>query len=337
MAKMTIEEVAAVAGCSPATVSRALNSPQKVRPATRERVMRAIREHNYVYNATAGDLSRKRGGSVIGVMVPSIRANLFQSSINALHEVAQDNGFSIILGNSRYDPDTERLLLHRFQERRVAGVLLTGFSRGLEGAVAHLAACSIPSVVMWEKLDGADQSYVGFDNFKAAHSVADYLARLGHRRIGLIIGPYSRVGRVRRRYDGYLAALADHGLPHDPALVVEKEPDFPDGMEAMARLMALPDRPTAVFAASDILAAGALAGAGQAGLRVPEDVSVAGFDDMDLAAYLSPPLTTVRVPAFEIGRKAGEFLLEMIRLQSLEPRQHCFETSLVVRGSCREA
>jgi DNA-binding LacI/PurR family transcriptional regulator len=332
---MTIQEVASIAGCSPATVSRALNSPHLLRSVTYDRVMAAIRDHDYVYNATAGDLSRKRG-SVIGVMVPSIRANLFQTSINAVQELAQDRGFSVIIGNSRYDPAMELQLLRQFRERRVAGVLLIGSGRNLDGALDDLAASSIPAVAMWDKTDGGRQSCVGFDNFEAARSMTDYLARLGHTRIGLIVGPYSRVGRVRRRYDGYLAALEAHGLDRDPALVVEREPDFPDGLEAMARLMALPDRPTAVFAASDSLAAGAMAGARRAGLEVPGDVSVAGFDDMDLAAYLYPPLTTVRVPAFDIGRTAADFLLDMIERGCLKPRRRCFETSLVIRESCRE-
>ncbi|OGO39480.1 MAG: hypothetical protein A2147_07710 [Chloroflexi bacterium RBG_16_57_8] len=192
----------------------------------------------------------------------------------------------------------------------------------------------MPCLIMWEKLDDDLISYVGFDNFRASFMMTEYLVSLNHRRIGLICGPFSKVGRVRARMDGYRAALAAHAIPFDPDLVVEKEPTLVDGREAMRRLLAMPENPTAVFAASDILAIGALAGVKDKGMRVPEHVSLAGFDDIDFAAYCSPPLTTVRVPSREIGQLAVKVLIEMMKDGPIPARQYCLDTDLVVRSSC---
>jgi DNA-binding LacI/PurR family transcriptional regulator len=166
--------------------------------------------------------------------------------------------------------------------------------------------------------------------------MTEYLIGLGHRRIGLIAGPYSKVGRVRKRLDGYWAALEKNDIPFDPQLVIEKEPTLIDGKDAMQRLLLFPERPTAVFAASDVLAIGALAAIREKGLRVPDDISLAGFDDIDFAAFCDPPLTTMRVPANEIGQKAVTVLMDLMENGITPVRQCCLDTDLIIRSSCRE-
>jgi DNA-binding LacI/PurR family transcriptional regulator len=175
---------------------------------------------------------------------------------------------------------------------------------------------------------------VGFNNFTADYSVTEYLIHLKHERIGLILGPYTKVRRAKRRLEGHQAALSDHGLKFDPRMVIEKHPTLQEGKEAMQKLLSMRHPPTAVFAASDMLALGALAAAREKGFRVPEDVSVAGFDDIDFAAFSDPPLTTVRVPASRMGEVAVEVLMEMIEGNSEEVRQISLGTELIVRGSC---
>jgi DNA-binding LacI/PurR family transcriptional regulator len=239
-------------------------------------------------------------------------------------------------GSSKYDSETESALISRFLERRLAGIILTGFVKGQQALIKRLAQNGMPCVVIWDKLDDPELSYVGFDNFKATHSITEYLVSLKHRRIGLIIGPYTKVDRVRKRLEGFLAALKDHGIPHQPAMIIEKEPTLIDGKEAMTRLMSMPDRPTAVLAASDTLAIGAMAAARDMGLDIPQDVSVAGFDDIDIAAYSNPPLTTVRVPAYEIGRLAVKVILDMAKTGDLQAQHYCLDTSLIIRKSCRK-
>ena len=335
MAKITMAEISKMAGVSMATVSRTIHSPHLVRKNTLERVNQVMEKVNYVYHATAGDLSRKRS-SIIGVIIPTAKSLVFSSTLQAIQEAAQQNNFSLVAGSSKYDIDTELSLLKQFKERRMAGIILTGFVVGHQDLIKELVKGGMPCVVIWDKLDDSDLSYVGFDNFKATYRITEYLISLKHRHIGLIVGPYTKVERVNKRLEGFKAALKDYGLSYDPALVIEKEPTLVDGKEAMCRLLTTPERPTAVLAASDTLAVGALAAARDMRLRVPEDISLAGFDDIEVAAYCNPPLTTVNVPAYEIGQIAFKILLNMINDKSRHVEQYCLDTSVIVRGSCRE-
>jgi len=334
MAKITMEEISKMAGVSLATVSRTIHSPHLVRKETRERINRVMEKVNYVYHATAGDLSRKRS-SIIGVIIPTAKSLVFSTTLFAIQETAQQNNFSLITGSSKYDIESELRLLQQFKERRLAGIILTGFVFGQKDLVKELVKGGMPCVVIWDKLDDSDLSFVGFDNFKATYKITEYLISLKHKIIGLIVGPYTKVERVKKRLEGFKTALKDHGLAFDPSLVIEKEPTLVDGKEAMSRLLSLTVKPTAVLAASDTLALGALAAARDMGVRVPEDISLAGFDDIEVAGYCNPPLTTVRVPAYEIGQIAFKILLDLIETNGSQVQQYCLDTSLIIRGSCR--
>ena len=336
MAKITMEEISRLAGVSLATVSRSIHSPHLVKNETREKINRVMTNADYIYNATAGDLSRKRS-SILGVIIPTAKSQIFSTSLLAIQEMAQLNNYALITASSMYDSETESNLIQQYMERQVAGIILTGFVIGQKDLVKELAGRGMPCVIIWDKLDDPELSYVGFDNFKATYEASRYLIELRHRRIGLIVGPYTKVERVRKRLEGFKAALQDHGLAFNPEMVIEKEPTLIDGKEAMDKLMSLPDRPTAVLAASDTLAVGAMAAARDLGLGIPEDVSIVGFDDIDVAAYCNPPLTTVRVPAYEIGKIAVEIILNMTRnFNEYRVQQFCLDTNLVIRSSCRK-
>ncbi len=334
MVKITMAEISKIAGVSLATVSRTIHSPHLVRKETRDRINGVMKKVNYVYHATAGDLSRKRS-SIIGVIIPTAKSLVFSTTLFAIQETAQQNNFSLITGSSKYDIETELRLLQQFKERRLAGIILTGFAFGQKDLVKELVKGGMPCVVIWDKVDDPDLSYVGFDNFKATFKITEYLISLKHKRLGLIVGPYTKVERVKKRLEGFKAALKEYGIAYDPSLVIEKEPTLIDGKEAMSRLLSLTDRPTAVLAASDTLALGALAAARDMGVRVPEDISLAGFDDIEVAGYCNPPLTTVRVPAYEIGQIAFKILLDMVNTHSNQAQQYCLDTSLIIRSSCR--
>jgi DNA-binding LacI/PurR family transcriptional regulator len=333
--KITMEEISKMAGVSLATVSRTIHSPHLVRKETRERINHVMEKVNYVYHATAGDLSRKRS-SIIGVIIPTAKSLVFSTTLFAIQETAQQNNYSLITGSSKYDIETELKLLQQFKERRLAGIILTGFVIGQKDLVKELVKGGMPCVVIWDKLDDSDLSYVGFDNFKATYAITEYLISLRHKRIGLIVGPYTKVERVKKRLEGFKAALKDYGITYDPSLVIEKEPTLIDGKEAMSRLLSLSVRPTAVLAASDTLAVGALSAARDMGLRSPKDISLAGFDDIDVAGYCNPPLTTVRVPAYQIGQIAFKILIDMVNARSSQVQQYCLDTSLIIRESCRK-
>jgi DNA-binding LacI/PurR family transcriptional regulator len=332
---MTMRDVARMAGISKATVSRTIHAPHLVRPETRERVMKIIEKNGYVYDAVAGDLSRKQT-SVLGLVIPTIRSSIFAMSTIGIQEAAQAEGFAVLIANSGYDPAAEAEMIRLLQQRRVAGVILTGLEPALKPVLQEVTDRGVPCVVTWQSAAEENVSSVGFDNFKAAYQATDYLLSLKHRRVGLICGPKKQVVRVQQRHDGYREALEGRGLPYDPILVVEREYSLIEGKETMRRLLTLPEPPTAVFAASDVLAMGALAGAREQGVRVPEDVSVVGFDDIDFAAYCNPPLTTVRVPAYEMGQMAVRVLVNLIQGRETSPQRYLLDTDLIVRGSCRE-
>ncbi|MCP4756567.1 MAG: LacI family transcriptional regulator [Proteobacteria bacterium] len=333
MRKKTINDIAELAGVSKATVSRSLHSPHLVKAGTRDRIKRVMESQDYVYDAVAGDLSRRKT-SVLGLIIPTIKNSIFSNTVYGIQQKAEEYGYTTIIGNSDYDEASETRLIRLFQQRRMAGLIVTGLSHETKDRIETLVQSGIPSVVTWETLNSDKISYAGFDNYKAAYSMTSYLLRLRHRRIGLLIGPYSRVNRAQQRLEGYKSALRDGGIPFDPGLVLEREYTLVDGKEGMRALLNLSDPPTAVFAASDVLAMGALAAVKEKGLTVPGDVSLAGFDDIDFAAYLDPPLTTVKIPAFEMGQLAVKALIKMIDKGPEQVRQYCLETDLIVRKSC---
>lgn len=329
--KLNMREVARRAGVSVATVSRALRSPEHVAPRTLERVLKAAEEAGYVYNATASDILRGRS-TVVGLIVPTSSSTLFGETIHGVQDVTGEHGFSVIQGTSRYDEDREERLIDTLLERRVHALILTGVTFRNEERIRAIAADQWTRiVVIWEKPRVEfGISYVGIDNRGAAERMTNHLIELGHRRIGLIVGPYSRTARVRHRLEGYRDALERAGIAFDPELVTERRPDLLEGRAAMDSLLDLEDRPTAVFAASDLLAIGALKAAKLRGLSVPKDISIAGFDDMNFGAYQDPPITTVRVDAYKIGQLAAQIALEPI---GTPERSYCLDTDLVIRGS----
>jgi len=334
MAHLSMQDIASLIGVSKSTVSRVVHSPHLVKPGTRRRIEQAMAEHNYVYNVHAADFSKRRT-SMLGLIIPTVRSSIYAEEIHGIQEQVHESGLALIIGHDGYSIDKELNLLHLFSQRRLAGTILTGIKPQTIAAVRQAQGNGMPCGVTWETVPEEDISYVGFDNFEAARRVTQYLISLGHERIGLIMGPCSRVQRVKQRFAGYRAALDGHDLGFDPALAIEREePSRLEGKAAMATLLSLADPPTAVFAASDVLALGALAAVNERRLRVPEDISLAGFDDIDFAAYCDPPLTTVRVPAREMGRLSVRVLGEMIGEGGTAPRRYCLDTDLVVRRSC---
>lgn len=329
--KLNMREVAQKANVSLATVSRAMHSPDKVSASTVERVRKATEELGYVYNATAGDILRGRS-TVLGVLVPTASNALFGETLHGIQTMTVGGGYSVLQAATHYDADGEEALIESLLQRRVHALILTGVTYGLEERVEQLAReARVRIVVVWE-LPKPDMtaSYVGFDNMEAARRMTEYLIELGHRRIGLIVGPFSKIARARHRLEGYRIALERAGIPFDADIVKERSPGLLEGREAMDRLMRNEDRPTAVFAASDLLAIGALKAARSMGLSVPGDVSVAGFDDMEVASYQDPPLTTIRVDAYKIGQIAAQTAMEPLGSPT---RNYCLDADLVIRGS----
>lgn len=335
MSRITMKELAELAGVSSATVSRTFQAPNKVRKERREKILNLAEQYGYVYNANAADLSRNIS-DIIGVLVPTSNKSVFGETLTAIQEQAQNSNYSTIIGSTYYDKTREKQIIRQLQERRVAGIIFTGFTIGQERMISELIDKGIACVVIWEKIEIPNISYVGFDNFKAAYSAVDYLISLRHKRIGLLIGPYEKLGRTQKRFFGYKKALEDHGIEYDSSLVVSSEPDLLEGKQGMSHLLSLENPPTAVFAATDRLAIGGYAAIKEKKLRIPEDISVVGFDDVEFAAFCDPPLTTVRVPAKEMGTIAVKLISSLIETQNTRVKQYCLDSELIIRDSCSE-
>lgn len=331
MGKVTIIDVARLAGVSTATVSRAMHTPHVVRPATLERVRAVMRDCGYVYNATAGDFSRRKS-TVIGVLILSTTTKV-AASLSAAQQVATEQQFPLIVSSSGFDPRLERKHIEQFLQRGVAGVLVIGHMRENLPRIQALQQRGIACVFLWEVLPETNDSYVGFDNIQGQYTMVNHLIGEGHQRIGFICGINAGVDRISKRYVGYQKALRVNGLSLDENLIRSCTSTYANGKTAMQELMALPDPPRCVCCASDVLAAGAVAAVHEAGLSVPFDYSVAGFDNADLSAYLNPTLTTVDVPGDEMGRCGMEALLALIANEGHPPVQKELATSLILRAS----
>lgn len=322
-------DVAALAGVSLATVSRVLNSPALVQPATRERVRSAMARTGFVKNAIAGSLAARRSWT-IGVVVTTITNPILAESTRGIADVLEGRGYQLLIGSTDYSPQRETELVRTFLERQVDGLVLTGTTREAT-AERMLRASRRPFVTTWELDRRRGRACVSFDNQAASRSMTETLLALGHRRIGFVSGLTRHNDRAQARLSGYRAALAAAGVTENRGLVHEMPFSFENGRKAMAAFLGMDVRPTAVFFGSDILAIGALLECADRGVGVPGDVSIAGFDGLDLGAHVRPALTTVRVPTYQMGRLAAELLLELIA--GGQPRKRRLDTEIALRDS----
>lgn len=329
-----MKDVARESGVSLATVSRALRSPDLVNPDTMQRIKEAIQHTRYEYSKAIAP----NGATLptIGVIVPSTICFGFAETIMGIQEATLELGFAHIVGCTSYENQTESSLLDKFQKSRVSGLILTGFSLSNESLIREIVHSGVPTCVIWENSSDAEINYVGFDNFKAVYDLTIHLISLGHRHIGLLVGPFSKSDRPYRRLNGYRAALEEHNIVYDPRLVHEGEPTMEEGKKGMHRIMSQPDPPTAILAASDVLALGALRSSHQMGLRIPEDVSLVGMDNIPYSEYSIPPLTTAHVPAYEMGYKAVEVIAQSLNAKDPKVVRECLPSPIVLRESTQK-
>ena len=328
---VTISDIARSVGVSSATVSRVLNSPHIVKEETRIKVLRAMEDQGYIYNALAGGLTKKRTAT-IGLIIPTITNPIFAIATKEIQNTARKRGYSILLGSTEYSYDTEFEIVSLFHEKRVDGMIFMG-APGNNKSMEFMKKFKIPFVVTWEILEAKDVNFVAFDNIQSARQATDYLISLGHRRIAMITGPLTDTSRAYQRLEGYRQALAAHDLPRDESLIVQKNYTVEDGKEAMSRLLREKEIPTAVFCGNDILAYGAMAAVKEAGFIVGTNISIVGFDDLDISRVTDPQLTTVHVPANRMGKMSGELLISLIEEKVQQPQQYILDCNLVIRQS----
>jgi LacI family transcriptional regulator, galactose operon repressor len=329
--RVTIREVAEQAGVSIATVSRVLNGRDDVAPETRELVAKIIRDRGYIANRSARGLSAGRTG-LIGMLVPLVYPYYFSAILSGAAEALHENDLRAVLSPTGHEHDREQLSIDRLMHGLTDGALIVLPEESSE-ELARLLDAGYHFVVIDPRgrLDDRIPS-VSAAHTAGADQAMQHLLGLGHRRIAAVTGPSGWVATEDRRR-GYHAALAAAGVLPDPALEVESNFEIGGGAEATAPLLDLPDPPTAIFAFNDNLAIGAIQAARTRGVRVPEDLSVVGFDDTEHATIVTPELTTVRQPLAEMGRTAVSLLMRLLERQRFETLHIELGTRLVVRDS----
>lgn len=333
---VSIREVASHAGVSVGTVSNVLNRPEIVAPATRSRVLRSINELGFVPNESARQLRRGRG-RVLGLVVLDVANPFFTDMARGVEEATAAAGMAVIFCNSDGDPAKESSYLDLLEEQRVRGVLITPVDDAND-RLKRLRERGILVILLDRRARSADLCSVSVDDVLGGQLAARHLLETGHRRIAFVGGPRS-LEQVRDRYRGAVRAVRAAGLDAAEVLSRIDTPNttVPAGREAAEELLKLPRsrRPTAVFCANDLLALGVLQGLTQGRARVPEDVALVGYDDIDFAGAAAVPLSSVRQPRQLLGRTAAELLMDEMRNPEHRHVRRIFKPELVVRESSR--
>jgi DNA-binding LacI/PurR family transcriptional regulator len=321
---ITIKDIAQIAKVSPSTVSRALHDHPRISEETRNKIQELARELGYIPSQIARNLVTKKSAT-IGVVIPEFSDPFYMGILAGIEDIAIANKFDLIVGSFERDLQRKRKLFENFEEKWLAGLVIAGTLVD-DAYLAHNRR-ALPAVL----INKPNYPYaVDIDQERGSHQAISHLFELGHRRIayiGLGIGSESE----NRRFEGYCKALTDNDLIYDPELLVNGNGRIAGGVIATKKLFSQPNPPTAIFCYNDRTAIGAIHALHQSGLRVPTDVSIVGFDDLDIASYVNPPLTTVRQPNVELGRLAATMLFDRINNEPVRPQK--LKPQLIIRQS----
>lgn len=328
---VTIKDVARAAGVSVATVSRVINGKGPVRDATRERIAEVAATLRYVPHGGARSLITKRTDTV-GVVLPDLFGEFFSELIRGMDLAARRRGYHLLISSSHADRSEVEAVL-RAMRGRVDGLVVMSPDVDARALKENLVA-TLPVILINSSVDGLDLDSLRVDNVGGAAAMVRHLAGLGHRRIAIVRGAGGN-NDAEERLRGYREALAELGLPAEAELELPGDFSEEAGYRAGRRALALDPRPDAVFAANDSMAIGVLAALREAGIEVPGGMALAGFDDIPIAPFLTPPLTSVRVEIAELGARALERLVAILaRGGAPAGRTEVVPTRVVVRASC---
>jgi len=330
-ARVNMHDIAKRAKVSLGTVSNVMNGSAVVSEPLRRRVLQTIEELGYHPSQLARAL-RRDSSNMIGMVVPDITNPFFPALVRAVEDVAYSNLYRLVLCNSDNDPQKEATYLRELQSYLPAGLLLIA---AVESKLTHPPVRNgrlTPTVCIDRKPQGWKGDIIRTGNEAGAYSAARHLIDYGHRRIGMIGGP-SHLANSQERLKGFRRALKEAKIEIPKAYIQIGNLDRASGLEAALRLLRSPSRPTAIFAANDLMAMGALLAVRELGLHCPEDVSIVGFDNLDVAELLMPPLTTIQQPTYNLGVAAAELLLQRISGLTEPAREIILETKLIRRAS----
>ena len=324
----SLGDVARRAGVSTATVSRTLNNPEKVAEKSRLAVTAAIDSLGYIPDGAARALA-SRQSKIIGAVVPSLDNALFAAGIQSLQRRLKYHGYTLIVASHEYDLDEELKEVNILLRQGVDALLLVG-SRHDPKLIQVIENKGVPSVNCWAYDPRSEQPCIGFDNRKAARKITQYLVDLGHVDFAVIAGKTKNNDRAFDRLLGITEVIGENNLNLPEDRIQQCFYSVKKGREAMRRFLNTDRRPTAVLCGNDILALGAIAECQSAGIKVPQEISITGFDDLDMSSQMIPALTTIHVPSAEMGEQAADFLVAQIRQES--PLIHTeIMTDLMVR------
>ena len=334
--KSTIYDVAKIAGVSPSTISRVMNTPEIVTGATRQKVLNAIKELAYIPNMMAANMPRRKT-NYIGLIIPDVTNIFFSNLIRGVQDVCEKHGYSVLVVNSDDSQEKEGRYLKLLYSRRVDGIILTvaGY-REEEFPEEELSLLKKMNIVLIDReINGMTTPIVKVNNFAGAYSAVKYLLTMGHRKIIYLAGiEGTKTNQERKK--GYLSALKDVHINWKKELVADFRLDtaYQKIIHHWPHLKNSDELPTAIFAANDLMAIGALKAFAQLKVRVPEDISIIGFDNIPFSDCTYPPLTTIAQPTYQMGQKAVETLLKMIDKKKIKKSVE-LETELIKRDSVR--
>ncbi|MEJ2600374.1 MAG: LacI family DNA-binding transcriptional regulator [Anaerolineales bacterium] len=334
MSELTLEDIAKLAGVSRSTVSRVVNHHPNVRESVRQRVLEVIQSTGYHPNAAARTLASQRS-SMIGLVLPRSVSSFFADPYfprltQGIAQACNQFDYTLALFLVGTKEDEEKIFPRVSRKGLLDGLLVQSGQLG-EQLIDRLINSNIPLVIVGRPFQTDDVSYIDVDNVNAAYNAVSHLIRVGYKRVGTITGMANSTVSLDRK-EGYVKALVERGRAVDETLIAEGDFSEASGYYAMQKLM--PAKPEAVFAASDLMAIGAMRAVREAGLNIPDDIAFVGFDDLPIATIPSPALTTVRQPIYQFGIQAVEILIDLIE-NGIEPPRRCImDTELIIRESC---
>ncbi|MDP4208612.1 MAG: LacI family DNA-binding transcriptional regulator [Bacteroidota bacterium] len=329
----SLNEVAKKAGVSIATVSRVINNSPKVNPETRLKVQQVIKDLKYHPNRVAKRLRNKSAsGNLIGVLIPDIQNPFYVEVLRGIEDVAYENKYALIMCNFSQDEKKEQLYLDILQSESVDG-LIAAPTNEHDQKVTNLVKSGLPIVCVDRGLADVDVDVILVENQNGAYSAVDHLAKAGYKRIAYISG-LRQLPSSQEREAGYSNALKANGIPIDRTLIRYGDSRHESGVKLCEELLNLPSPPDAIFAGNNLITLGALETIHKKGLTIPSQIAIIGFDDMYWSISLNPPLTAVKQPAYEIGRRAAEQLILRINDPARPTMSMVMKTELVVRSSC---